>query len=342
MNKLAFYAGFSKMTDSQVQFLWKKSAEKVVEQIPGGKAEGMTVEDIANKHKVPTEEIQTQVQKGMNVEKEHTPDPKKQKEIAKDHEEEFPNYYDGLSELEKKLKMQKAAGFIERTPESGYVSTSDKLFSRGVVPLSLASMGVTAGLGLNDALGVNPEEGAGRAILPLLGAILGGGGGLALSHPYLKAIAKQEKFRQDENKFWGGHDKKTADVKSDEDSEAIWSHLDDLGISSEQDWNKVLQDYKGRLQEYDSRIPWLIKNIGDQRMRSVLRQSDPYSLLGQEKTAEAKSKAQQRFFGLVRAVQKGEAKAPSKKVGEAAKDMSEKSVKDYAATKQKGLLEVKK
>jgi hypothetical protein len=51
----------------------------------------------------------------------------------------------------------------------------------------------------------------------------------------------------------------------------------------------------------------------------------------------AKSKKQQRFMGMVRAVQKGEMKSPSKKISEAAKSMSKKDVKDYAKTKHEGL-----
>lgn len=106
MNKLAYYAGFAKLSDEQVQFLWKSAVEKVVEQIPGGKAEGMTVEDIAKKHKVPTAEIQAQVDKGKKVEKEHTPDPKVQAEISRDHisEDGGVQYYQKLDQMEKQLK----------------------------------------------------------------------------------------------------------------------------------------------------------------------------------------------------------------------------------------------
>lgn len=53
----------------------------------------------------------------------------------------------------------------------------------------------------------------------------------------------------------------------------------------------------------------------------------------------SKSVNQQRFFGLVRAVQKGEKnpKTVSKKVRDAAKDMSKQDVKDFAATPHEGL-----
>lgn len=55
----------------------------------------------------------------------------------------------------------------------------------------------------------------------------------------------------------------------------------------------------------------------------------------------AKSKAQQRFFGMVHAVQKGDMKAPSKEVADAAKSISKGDAKDFAETKQKGLPEKK-
>ena len=51
------------------------------------------------------------------------------------------------------------------------------------------------------------------------------------------------------------------------------------------------------------------------------------------------SKQQQKFFGLVRALQKGDVSpsSVSKKARDAAKDMKKSDVKKYAATKHKGL-----
>ncbi len=51
----------------------------------------------------------------------------------------------------------------------------------------------------------------------------------------------------------------------------------------------------------------------------------------------AQSKAQQRFMGMVHAVQKGDMEAPSKEVEKAADSMTKKSAKDYASTSHKGL-----
>jgi len=54
----------------------------------------------------------------------------------------------------------------------------------------------------------------------------------------------------------------------------------------------------------------------------------------------AVSKKQQRFMGMVHAAQKGE-KPASGAVAKAAKGMTKKAIKDFAATKHKDLPEVK-
>ena len=56
----------------------------------------------------------------------------------------------------------------------------------------------------------------------------------------------------------------------------------------------------------------------------------------------AVSKKQQRFFGMVRAAQKGELEDPSPKVADVANDISVKDAKKFAKTKHKGLPEKKK
>lgn len=56
-----------------------------------------------------------------------------------------------------------------------------------------------------------------------------------------------------------------------------------------------------------------------------------------EKNMPSKSKAQQRFFGMVDAYKKGELSDASPEVKKAAKSMSTKKVKDFAKTKHRGL-----
>ena len=53
------------------------------------------------------------------------------------------------------------------------------------------------------------------------------------------------------------------------------------------------------------------------------------------------SKSQQRFFGMVRATQKGETKAPSSEVARVASSIKKSDAKDFAKTKHKGLPEKK-
>lgn len=52
----------------------------------------------------------------------------------------------------------------------------------------------------------------------------------------------------------------------------------------------------------------------------------------------AKSKKQQRFFGMIRSIQKGLAKGPvSKEMKDKAKQISAEDAEDFASTKHKGL-----
>ena len=55
----------------------------------------------------------------------------------------------------------------------------------------------------------------------------------------------------------------------------------------------------------------------------------------------ALSKKQQRFFGIVRAIQKGEMVPTTPETAKAAADMKKSDVKDFASTKHKGLPEKK-
>ena len=56
----------------------------------------------------------------------------------------------------------------------------------------------------------------------------------------------------------------------------------------------------------------------------------------------AVSKSQQKFFGIVRAIQKGEMAPTTPETAKAAADMKKSDVKKFASTKHKGLPEKKK
>ena len=69
--------------------------------IPGGLSTNMTIEQIAKKHNVSPADIQYQLEKGIQVELEHTSSKDQAREIAMDHLVEFPDYYDRLEKVEK-------------------------------------------------------------------------------------------------------------------------------------------------------------------------------------------------------------------------------------------------
>ena len=73
------------------------------------------------------------------------------------------------------------------------------------------------------------------------------------------------------------------------------------------------------------------------KVRSRIIKKEDYEPLEEK----AVSKAQQRFFGMVRAAQKGEMEDPSPEVSKAAASMSKSDVKDFAKTKHAKLPEKK-
>lgn len=89
-----------------------------------GLATGKTIQDIAKKHKVQPLDIKKQIEKGTQVEHEHTGDEQTAKKIAMDHVFEDPKYYDKLKKIETKSENE------EQLDVSKYKSIIDDL-SRG-------------------------------------------------------------------------------------------------------------------------------------------------------------------------------------------------------------------
>ena len=63
------------------------------EEFKGGKADNMTIKDLADKHNVDIKDIENEIKVGSKIEMEHTDSEKQAKEIAMDHIEEFADYY---------------------------------------------------------------------------------------------------------------------------------------------------------------------------------------------------------------------------------------------------------
>lgn len=73
---------------------------KDANEIKGGLADKISIEELSKKHKVSVDKIVEQLLKGIEVELEHTNDKDKAKEIAMDHLFEMPDYYTKLKKME--------------------------------------------------------------------------------------------------------------------------------------------------------------------------------------------------------------------------------------------------
>jgi len=78
----------------------------MADKIKGGKADKMSLEDIARKHSAFIGTIKKELEMGIKVEMEHTNDKKLAQEIAMDHLEEFPDYYSRLGKMEDTAKKE--------------------------------------------------------------------------------------------------------------------------------------------------------------------------------------------------------------------------------------------
>jgi hypothetical protein len=83
---------------------WYKKARKGV---PGGIAD----------HKKPSDFNKKQLDRGVEVEMEHTDDRDLSRDITMDHLEEFPTYYTELDKMEDKLEKKKGLPSIENKLE---------------------------------------------------------------------------------------------------------------------------------------------------------------------------------------------------------------------------------
>jgi predicted nucleotidyltransferase len=81
----------------------------------GGKADKLTLAQIAKKHKLPIEDLTSQLKMGIKTEMEHTNNKKQAKEIAMDHLAENPKYYTLLkkAKLEESIIDSLKTSFIE-------------------------------------------------------------------------------------------------------------------------------------------------------------------------------------------------------------------------------------
>ena len=102
------------------------------EELKGGESDGMSEEDLAEKHNVDVKDIKKEIKVGLKIEMEHTDDKDIAKEIAMDHISEYADYYTdpeyGIIAIEDKLGDNKKTVRISK-------SDMDKLHNGGEVKI---------------------------------------------------------------------------------------------------------------------------------------------------------------------------------------------------------------
>lgn len=84
---------------SKDKYQFVEASEETMKELDGI-ADGYSVEDIADKHGVPVQQIEDQLIVGVNIELEHTSDEDIAYKIAMDHLFEMPDYYTKLNDME--------------------------------------------------------------------------------------------------------------------------------------------------------------------------------------------------------------------------------------------------
>ena len=77
--------------------------EEVLDNLSGGKADSMSIEDVAKAKGVTVDDLMPQVEKGLKVESEHVSDEEIAEEVVLDHLMENEQYYDYLDKMEKEM-----------------------------------------------------------------------------------------------------------------------------------------------------------------------------------------------------------------------------------------------
>ena len=123
-------------------------------KLKGGLSDKMKPEDLAKKHETSIKSILSQLKKGMKVEKEHTNDEEKAKEIAMDHIYEDSKYYDKLSKVEIDEKWsQKYKDSIDCSNPKGF---SQKAHCQGRKKDTKESMTASSGGSFEPAFNTKP------------------------------------------------------------------------------------------------------------------------------------------------------------------------------------------
>lgn len=88
----------------------------------------LSPEAIAKLHDISIDEINNQLAKGIEIEKEHTTDPKVAREIALDHIKEDPKYYDKLKKVEEMTTIRYAV--VDKNNQARFITADESAANR--------------------------------------------------------------------------------------------------------------------------------------------------------------------------------------------------------------------
>ena len=108
----------------------KKQDKKMAEQKDRIGKKTPSAEEIAKKHNITLAAVHAQIAKGRKVEREHTSSDAEAKEIARDHLDEFPDYYDRLDKMETQAKKDMKEGRVLRFVDKMINKVQDRADAR--------------------------------------------------------------------------------------------------------------------------------------------------------------------------------------------------------------------
>ena len=116
---------------------------KEEDNIPGGLAKGMTLNDIAEKHGVSVDILVAEFKKGIQTEMEHTTDREMAKEITMDHLFEDPQYYTKLATVEEYVDdkgVEHVAAALPQTEEEPIKEEESEETLRGLKEMAMGDL----------------------------------------------------------------------------------------------------------------------------------------------------------------------------------------------------------
>ena len=122
---------------------FNESINEGEDNIPGGLAKGMTLNDIAEKHGVSVDMLIGEFKKGIQTEMEHTTDREMAKEITMDHLFEDPEYYTKLATVEEYVDdkgVEHVAAALPQTEEEPIKEEESEETLRGLKEMAMGDL----------------------------------------------------------------------------------------------------------------------------------------------------------------------------------------------------------